>query len=59
MEFDMPIPSRCPYCQEAMPSFALLAHIDECPIRTVVHDAEARLGRVFTEEEIAEIRERF
>jgi len=59
LEFDMSIPSRCPYCQEAMPSSALLTHIGECPVRTAVLDAEARLGRVLTEEEIVDIRERF
>jgi hypothetical protein len=42
-----------------MPSSVLLAHVDECPVRAAVLEAEARLGRVLTEEEIVEIRERF
>ena len=42
-----------------MPSSALLAHIGECLVRAVVLDAEARLGRVLTEEEIMEIRALF
>jgi hypothetical protein len=42
-----------------MSSDALLAHLGECPVRTAVLDAEARLGRVLTEEETAQIRERF
>ena len=58
-EYDMPSPSSCPYCQEAMPSLELPAHLGECTVRTAVLDAEARLGRVLTEEETAEIRERF
>ena len=42
-----------------MPRSELLAHLGECPVRTAVLDAEARLGRVLTEEETAQIRERF
>ena len=42
-----------------MPDSALLTHIGECPVRTAVLDAEARLGRVLTEEETAQIRERY
>jgi hypothetical protein len=42
-----------------MPSSPLLVHLGECPVRTAVLDAEAQLGRVLTDEETAQIRERF
>ena len=35
------------------------AHLQKCPVRQVVHDTEAKLNRLLTDEEIEEIKERF
>jgi len=42
-----------------MASSVLLNHLGECPVGAAVLDEEARLGHVLTEEEAAQIRERF
>jgi len=42
-----------------MDGHELAAHLDECVIREKVHETEARVDRVLTDQEIEEIRQRF
>jgi len=51
---------RCLYCDESMSSpDEMLDHLPRCRVRKAALEAEAALNRILTDEEIADIRQRF
>ena len=51
-------PVRCQYCDESLDIDEMLDHMPQCRVRMAALDAEVTLGRILTDEEIEEIRER-
>ena len=55
----VPGPIRCFYCAETMQSGEMTEHLHHCRVRRAALEAEAKMDRILTDEEIAAIRERF